>query len=258
MSDCFFFWFEDVHPLRYIINEVRSKKSSLEWVILMGKAKKVKKSKKQPQKPNITITGYQIEKPVEKKKLGRPRKYDRAKIQAALCAKVAHSNKSLFTCLQEVKKDLGEAPDLSIIFDWLHADKAFAEAYARAKEEQADFLVEEMLAIADDDSADAIFVEVDDKSGKSAKMVCNNEFIQRSRLKVDTRKWIASKLKPKKYGDKIELEASNDGHPLIMLCDQASISIPEPATTCPLAPDHPKVKEITKTLDEMREIVNGK
>ncbi|MBT8043576.1 MAG: hypothetical protein KJO79_01395 [Verrucomicrobiae bacterium] len=35
----------------------------------------------------------------------------------------------------------------------------------------------------------------------------NHENIQRSRLRVDTRKWMTSKMKPKKYGDKLELDA---------------------------------------------------
>ena len=33
----------------------------------------------------------------------------------------------------------------------------------------------------------------------------NNEAVQRSRLRVDARKWLMSKLMPKKYGEKLEL-----------------------------------------------------
>jgi len=139
---------------------------------------------------------------------GRPRTFDREPVQKALCEMIARSNKSLDTCVNELKQSLKHGLTVSMIFDWLDKDKAFAEQYARAKEEQADFLVEEMLQIADDTSEDDIFIEKDDASGKSAKRVCNNEFVQRSRLRVDTRKWIASKLKPKRYGDRLDLNST--------------------------------------------------
>jgi hypothetical protein len=47
-----------------------------------------------------------------------------------------------------------------------------------------------------------------DDDGKPIGWQLNGEHLQRSRLRVDTRKWIASKLKPKKYGDKVEHEHS--------------------------------------------------
>lgn len=72
----------------------------------------------------------------------------------------------------------------------------FQEQYARAKEEQADFLAEEMLEIADDKSDDLL----DTEEGQSANPVA----VQRARLRVDARKWAAAKLKPKKYGDKVD------------------------------------------------------
>jgi len=156
------------------------------------------------------------------RKKGRPRTINRAPIQKELCLLIAHSNKSIYSCLEELRKTLGKkVPTLRTIFEWLKTDDDFIHQYAHAKEEQAEYLVEEMLAIADDDSEDTIFVEADDKSGKSAKRVCNNEFVQRSRLRVDTRKWIASKLKPKKFGEKLEVETP-DGKPLIMITSAAS------------------------------------
>jgi hypothetical protein len=80
--------------------------------------------------------------------------------------------------------------------------QAFLHQYAHAREAQADFLVEEMLSIADDGNSDLTETE----EGTTV----NNEVIQRSRLRVDTRKWIASKLRPKKYGDKLDLTSDNE------------------------------------------------
>lgn len=93
-------------------------------------------------------------------------------------------------------------PDKSTVFRWLRSDPEFRDQYARAKEEAADALVEEMLDIADDASQD--FQIVKSKKGNEYP-VMNAEFAARSRLRVDTRKWIASKLKPKRYGDKLDI-----------------------------------------------------
>jgi hypothetical protein len=163
---------------------------------------------------------------------------NRQKVMSQLCDLLSCSHKSLATCLNEVNETLKLKVAPTMIYDWMIEDTELANRYARAKQEQADFLVEEMLAISDDDSQDAIFVEVDDKSGKSAKMICNNEFIQRSRLRVDTRKWIASKLKPKKYGDKLEIETSDDGHPLIVVTSAVGF-LPVPSKETKLLENKP-------------------
>lgn len=87
-------------------------------------------------------------------------------------------------------------PGVSTVLRWLRDMPEFQEQYARAKEEQADFLAEEMLEIADDKSDDLL----DTEEGQSANPVA----VQRARLRVDARKWAAAKLKPKKYGDKVD------------------------------------------------------
>jgi hypothetical protein len=82
----------------------------------------------------------------------------------------------------------------------LAAYEDFRDQYARAREEQADFLFEQCLAIADDDSGDVTIVT--DGKGNAVERV-DHENIQRSRLRVDTRKWMAAKLAPEKYGDRV-------------------------------------------------------
>ncbi len=72
----------------------------------------------------------------------------------------------------------------------------------------AEVLADEIIDISDDDSEDYIYIEESSADGKSAKRVMNHEFVQRSRLKVDARKWYASKAAPRKYGDKSHLELS--------------------------------------------------
>jgi hypothetical protein len=101
-------------------------------------------------------------------------------------------------------------PVMSAVFRWLREYEEFREQYARAKEEAADLMVEDMLDIADETSKDII--ETKDRDGNVTGQKLNKEAVLRSRLKVDTRKWIASKLKPKKYGEKLDL--SSGGKPI--------------------------------------------
>jgi len=96
-------------------------------------------------------------------------------------------------------------PACSTVFKWLREIDEFSEQYARAKEEAADAMVEEMLDIADDGLNDYVERERADGSKYDA---FDSEHVQRSRLRIDTRKWIASKLKSKKYGEKIQNEHS--------------------------------------------------
>jgi len=143
---------------------------------------------------------------------GRPGK-DWTAIRRDLLQMIATSNKSLKKCLNEINPKYNEKVAVITVFDWIHDNPEFAKQYARAKEEQADYLADEMLDIADDRSEDEIFIEADDASGKTAKRVCNKEFINRSRLRVDTRKWLASKLKPKKYGEKVDVTSGGESIP---------------------------------------------
>lgn len=92
-------------------------------------------------------------------------------------------------------------PDKATVFRWLVANEPFRDQYTLAREAQADTLFDEMLEIADDGSAD---YKLTNRDG-GPDVVVDSEHIQRSRLRVDTRKWQASKLAPKKYGDKLDL-----------------------------------------------------
>lgn len=99
-----------------------------------------------------------------------------------------------------IRRLCAENPDLpcsETIRLWLHRHETFFAQYARAKTMQADLMEEEIVDISDDDSRDTI----DGDNGPQP----NSEWIARSKLRVDTRKWLMSKLAPKKYGEKLEL-----------------------------------------------------
>lgn len=121
---------------------------------------------------------------------GRPSKYCPALIQE-ICEAIAHSSKGLHRLCKANKG----WPHPAQIVRWLDKYPEFRIQYARAREEQAEFLAEEIIAIAD---------ETDASNWASA------------RLRVDARKWAASKLAPKRYGEKITQEVTGvDGSPLI-------------------------------------------
>ncbi len=121
---------------------------------------------------------------------GRPSEYTQETADA-ICALLAEGKSLRSICKAE------SMPSVRTVFTWMRTYPEFLQQYARAKEESADALAEEILDIADDRERD--YIETED--GRSF----NSEHVQRSRLRVDTRKWIASKLKPKKYGEKVEL-----------------------------------------------------
>lgn len=91
-------------------------------------------------------------------------------------------------------------PSHSQIMDWRSEIASFRDQYTLAKQKQVEYLVDEIVTISDDTSNDTI---VNDEG----KLTCNKEWIARSRLRVDTRKWIACKLAPKIYGDKLEVKS---------------------------------------------------
>lgn len=126
------------------------------------------------------------------KKRGRPTDYT-PELANKICEAVATSTLGLSKiCAQNP-----EFPTRDTIYQWRYRYKDFSDNYANAKRTQAELLAEEIAEIADDSSNDYYA----DENGNQR---FNAEHYQRSRLRVDTRKWIACKLLPKVYGDKTE------------------------------------------------------
>jgi len=137
--------------------------------------------------------------------IGRPSDYSQ-ELADEICSQLAEGISLRTVCLAD------EMPDKATVFRWLRTKPEFRDQYARAKAESADALVEEILDIADDGSNDWMTVN----RGEDVGYKENGEAIARSRLRVDTRKWIASKLKPKVYSDKVDLtHAGPDGGPIM-------------------------------------------
>jgi len=85
-------------------------------------------------------------------------------------------------------------PAISTVYLWLGKHQPFVEQYTRAKSDAADAMSEDILDISDDKDIDP----------------------NHKRIMVDTRKWLASKLKPKRYGDKLALGGDADAGPVVV------------------------------------------
>lgn len=122
----------------------------------------------------------------EKRPVGRPSKFSQD-LAENICEQIANGKSLRAICAGD------DMPSATTVFKWLNENQDFSEQYARARGRQADHYFEEIVEIADSVEADSAAVA-------------------KARLQVDARKWAASKLAPKKYGEKTELDVkSSDG-----------------------------------------------
>lgn len=91
-----------------------------------------------------------------------------------------------------------DMPDKATFYNWINNNQDLLDKYARAKDDASDALAEDIQNIADD--------------VLSGKYEPNN-----ARVAIDAKKWIASKLKPKKYGDKIDMTTNGKDLPTPIL-----------------------------------------
>lgn len=118
---------------------------------------------------------------------GRPSAYT-DEIAACICARLAEGES-----LRKICEDK-DMPSREAVRLWLGQNDKFLGQYTRAREEQADHYFDEIVEISDTD-----------------------EDSQRARVRIDARKWVAGKLRPKKYGDRIVNEHMGpDGGPVVI------------------------------------------
>lgn len=119
-----------------------------------------------------------------KRKIGRPSKYS-GEIVERICELIASGMSLRTVCSQD------GMPSAFTVCKWLSENEEFSKQYARAREEQADSFADEIIDIAD---------SVAPEAGEVAK----------AKLQIDARKWKASKMAPKKYGDKVEQQITGN------------------------------------------------
>jgi hypothetical protein len=126
--------------------------------------------------------------------IGRPTLYT-PEVATVICQQLAEGRSVRAICRDE------DMPSESSVYNWLHDYPEFVEKYTRARASQAERMLDEIIEIADESSNDT---EVTDFGPRP-----NNEWINRSKLRVDTRKWAMAKLAPKKYGDKVDVTSGD-------------------------------------------------
>ena len=123
-----------------------------------------------------------------KNKGGRPTKYSLT-IALEICDRIADGESLVKICSDPAM------PKKTAVYEWLLRHKEFADIYARAREDQADTLADEIHAISDE-----LPQQIVDDKGKTRY---DSAYVQWQKNRVDARKWVAAKLKPKKYSDRI-------------------------------------------------------
>lgn len=133
-----------------------------------------------------------------KKKIGRPSEYTQS-IADRICELLADGISLRTVCKMD------GMPAGATVFKWMRENDEFLKQYARAKQESADAMAEDILEIAD--TAEQIV-----RSGAEKK---SGAYAQTQRLRVESRKWLMAKMKPKKYGDKVDVTSGGKPIPLL-------------------------------------------
>ncbi|MBT4498077.1 MAG: terminase small subunit protein [Gemmatimonadetes bacterium] len=141
----------------------------------------------------------------EPRPVGRPTRYKRG-LANEICDRIALGETLRKICEEE------EMPDRRTVFRWLEKHDEFRHQYTRSRELQQEHFADEILDIADDGQNDWMDTNIGPMVDKEA--------VLRSKLRVDTRKWLMGKVAPKKYGDRTAVEHSGPGGGPIEYLDQ--------------------------------------
>lgn len=121
-------------------------------------------------------------------KVGRPTRFD-ANMAAEICGRLSAGESLAAICRDPLM------PVQTTVYRWIATIPEFQQLYACAREDQAETLADQIQDLADEQPAQV----VDDKG--IARV--DNGWVTWQKNRVDARKWVAAKLKPKKYGDKV-------------------------------------------------------
>ena len=164
-----------------------------------------------------------VPKAIAEAQKGRPTDYS-DDLADLICARIATGES-----MRSVARD-ENMPSAVTMFSWFRKHEYFLKQYTRAKEESADAWADEVVDIPDNQTGNPLILDgvpmLDPETGRPI-MVVDAAAVQHAKLRVEARKWSASKLKPKKYGEKLDL-SSNDGSMTPRLIKRVIIKRPEP------------------------------
>lgn len=135
-------------------------------------------------------------------------RHDRDEVMKAILERMANNGQSL----REICRDPG-MPAYSTVYRWVRSNEAIRLAYARAREELAWFLFEEIIETANEQ--DTVVTKTITKTGAGGTEIIFEErdAVERRRLKIDALKWRACKMLPKRFGHQraVAVRAERDG-----------------------------------------------
>lgn len=126
--------------------------------------------------------------------MARPSEFSQEKADA-ICERISDGESLRAICRDDAM------PSKATVFQWLIQYPDFQTKYAHAREAQADVLVDEIVGIADEEA-----VTVKSADGEEVAVVFDQTAVARNKLRVAARQWTAEKLRPKKYGPKLEID----------------------------------------------------
>jgi hypothetical protein len=137
----------------------------------------------------------------KKATLEKSKTFDK-KLFNTICEEISLSNRGLVTVCKAHKVNPVR------FYEWIHQSEDLRKQYARARELQADFLADEIIELSSSERYTTENIEVETQEGFSTTEIKKDNY-NRTRLEIDARKWKASKLYPKKYGER--LDVTTDG-----------------------------------------------
>tara|TARA_R110001606_G_scaffold399285_1_gene583670 strand:+ start:2961 stop:3545 length:585 start_codon:yes stop_codon:yes gene_type:complete len=137
------------------------------------------------------------------------KEWDKQAVMNYVCETMASSSDGLGNILKSTGYKM---PDRTTVITWIGLDKTFQNMYARAREAQADYMLEDINEIANN-VGQVLMIEGEPLivDGKPV-MIVDAASVNHARLIIDTRKWTMAKVSPKKYGEKLTLDGDIDMH----------------------------------------------
>ena len=157
-----------------------------------------KKPKSLPSDDVADVTGEPQTKEVTK--MGRPSIYT-DELANDICTRLGLGESLRKICLSE------DMPSLRSVMGWLTTKPDFLQQYTRAREIQAETQFDELIDIVDQHPD---LAHVVGKNGELIEVKFDSTYVAWMKLRVDTRKWTAARMAPKRYGEHKQAEEKSD------------------------------------------------
>ena len=157
-----------------------------------------KKPKSLPSDDVADVTGEPQTKKVTK--MGRPSVYS-DEVANEICVRLGLGESLRKICLDD------HIPSLATVMNWLSRKPDFLEQYTRAREIQAETQFDQLIDIVDQPPELSYVVG---KNGEQIEVKFDSTYVAWMKLRVDTRKWTAARMAPKKYGEQKQVEETTD------------------------------------------------